>query len=215
MRPGQIIAGKYHLLRVVRSGGVSIVYRGERVSNGQPVAIKLINVAQAGADLRERINREVEILERLDHPNIVHCFDHGSLEGDRMFLALEWLQGEDLSDYKSQHSLTLRQVLQLLVQVSGALQVSHQAGVVHRDIKPANIYLMNPQPGLPLDVRVIDYGVAKIPESDAALTRAGAILGTPSYMSPEQASQAMDADGRADIFSLGVVAYELVCGKLP
>lgn len=215
MRPGQIIAGKYRLLRVVRSGGVSIVYRGESLKDRQPVAIKLINVAQAAADLRLRIDREVEILRRLDHPHIVHCFDHGVIEDDHMFLALEWLEGDDLSDYKAQHSLTLRQVLQLLVQLSDALQASHELGVVHRDIKPANIYLMNPQPGLPLDVRLIDFGVAKLPETSASLTRAGAILGTPAYMSPEQASQATDADGRADIFSLGVVAYELVCGKLP
>ncbi len=215
MKPGQIIGEKYRLLRVVRSGGVSIVYRGESIQDGSPVAIKVIHVGQAGPDLRKRIAREVEILHRLDHPNIVHCFDHGSLENDRMYLALEWLQGDDLSDYSAQHSLTLRQVLQLLVQLAGALQASHDAGVVHRDIKPANIYLKNPQPGLPPDVRLIDFGVAKAAENNASVTRAGAILGTPAYMAPEQASQAMDADGRADLFSLGVVAYELVSGKLP
>lgn len=215
MRPGQTIAGKYRLLRVVRSGGVSVVYRAEELGSRRPVAVKLINVAQAALDLRRRIEREVAILGRLHHRHIVRCYDHGVLEGDRMFLALEWLDGQDLADYSALHPLTLRQILELLVQVADALEVAHAAGIVHRDIKPANVYLMKPQPGLRPDARLLDFGVAKIPESEASLTRAGAILGTPSYMAPEQASEATEADGRADVFGLGVVAYELVAGKLP
>lgn len=215
LRPGETIAGKFRLLRVVRSGGVSVVFRAEALADRRPVAVKLINVGQAEIDLRRRIAREVAVLERLDHPHIVRCFDHGALEGDRMYLALEWLEGQDLADYKAMQPLTLRQILELLRQLSDALDAAHAAGVIHRDVKPANIYLMRPQPGLPPDARLIDFGVAKIPESQAALTRAGAILGTPSYMAPEQASEATEADGRADVYGLGVVIYELVAGRLP
>jgi serine/threonine protein kinase/tetratricopeptide (TPR) repeat protein len=214
LRPGELIAGKYRVLRVVRSGGVGVVFRAEALADRRPVALKIMNIAQAHGDLRARIEREIEILGRLDHPHVVKCFDAGPLPGDRMYLALEWLEGRDLSEQRAQEALTLKQILVLLIQLSDALDAAHGAGVVHRDIKPANIYLMRRR-GREVDARLIDFGVAKLPETSSALTRAGAILGTPSYMAPEQASQAMDVDGRSDIFSLGVVAYELVVGRLP
>ncbi|MCA9555099.1 MAG: protein kinase, partial [Myxococcales bacterium] len=200
---------------MVRSGGVGVVFRAESLRERRPVALKIMHIAQAPGDLRQRIQREVQILERLDHPHIVKCYDSGALDGDRMYLALEWLEGRDLSEQKTQAALTLRQTLVLLTQVAAALDAAHRAGVVHRDIKPANIYLMRRRGAQEIDARVIDFGVAKLPETSSALTRAGAILGTPSYMAPEQASQAMYVDGRSDIFSLGVVAYELVVGRLP
>lgn len=215
LRPKETIAGRYELQGVVRTGGVSVVHRARDLFDDRLVAVKIITVQGAEDALRRRIEREMEILTALDHPHIVGCHDAGQLGDSRMFLVLEWLDGEDLADFLLRAPFSLRQALTVVEQVAGALERAHASGIIHRDIKPANIYLLAPSVGALPDCRVLDFGVAKIPESLAPLTRAGAILGTPSYMAPEQANEAMTVDGRADVFSLGVVAFELVAGALP
>ncbi len=215
MRPKETIAGRYELEGVVRTGGISVVYRGRDLEVGRTVAVKIINVHGAEEALRRRIEREMEILTALSHPHIVGCHDAGQLGEARMFLVLEWLQGEDLADFILRAPLTLRQSLEIVQQVADALATAHAQGIIHRDIKPANVYLLSPEVGAKPDSRVLDFGVAKVAESIAQLTRAGAILGTPSYMAPEQANAAKTVDGRADVYSLGVLAFELIAGKLP
>ena len=192
-----------------------MVYKAQDTRSGEDVAVKLITAPHAEGGLKQRIQREMDILTRLAHPNIVQCFDAGTLPDGRLYLVLEWLEGEDLSDFKLRAPMGLRRVLELLEQVGDALELAHRHGIIHRDVKPANIFLMRPEVGAPLECRVLDFGVAKIPQSDVALTHAGAILGTPSYMAPEQANQATEVDGRADLFSLGVVAFELLAGRMP
>ncbi len=180
------------------------------------VAIKLISVPREEG-LAQRIEREVRILASLAHPHVVGYQGSGALPDGKMYVALEWLSGRDLSDHIALHPLTLGAILDIGEQVAGALAAAHARGIVHRDVKPANVFLLDPSPDRAPDVRVIDFGVAKASEagSSGGLTRAGAILGTPAYMAPEQANYAMDVDARADIFSLGVVLFELLTARLP
>jgi serine/threonine protein kinase/predicted ATPase len=216
VRPGEIITGRYEILRPVRSGGLGTVFEAlDRQSAGK-VAVKIINLDPSeDPALLRRIEREIEILSSLSHPHVVACLDSGKLPDRRPFLILEWLDGEDLADLKIRAPMTLRRVLEVAGQVADALAAAHTLGIIHRDVKPANIYLVRPSLNAPLDCRVIDFGVAKVPQGDSSITRAGAILGTPSYMAPEQASYAMQVDARADVFSLGVVTFELLTGRLP
>lgn len=215
LRAGETILNRYQVLRPVRSGGLAVVYKAKDLRLGDLVAVKIIHVHGTDAGMRHRIAREIEVLGRLSHRHIVECRGSGELGEDRVGLVLEWLDGEDLADFKARAPLTLRFVLELAEQVADALAFAHDLGVVHRDIKPANLFLRHPSIGASPDLRVLDFGVAKVMESGPMLTRAGAILGTPSYMAPEQANAAMTVDGRADVFSLGVVLYELLAGKLP
>ncbi len=215
MRPGESIAGRYQVVRSVRTGGVSVVYEALDTENGERVALKLINIPQAEDALVKRIEREIAILQQLEHPHIVRCHGSGHLPDGRIYLVLDLLEGADLADFKERAPLTLRAVLQIIVQVGAAIDAAHARNIIHRDVKPANIYLVRPGQQEKLDCRVLDFGVAKMAQANTMLTRAGAILGTPSYMAPEQANFAMSVDGRADIFSLGVVAYEVLTGRLP
>jgi serine/threonine protein kinase/tetratricopeptide (TPR) repeat protein len=215
LRPGEAIAGRYQILRSVRSGGISVVYQALDDETGAPVALKVINIPDAEDALIKRIKREIRILSQLQHPHIVRCLGSGALADGRMFIVLDWLEGEDLADFKVKAPVTLRGVLDVIHQVGSAIDVAHGRGIIHRDIKPANLYLVRPELGKRIDCRVLDFGVAKVVQGNSMLTRAGAILGTPSYMAPEQANFAMSVDGRADVFSLGVVAFEILTGRLP
>lgn len=215
MRPGEVIAGRFEIVRSVRSGGLSVVFQAVDRKTSETVAVKVINIQPSEDALLKRIDREIKILSSLSHPHVVGCIGAGALPDGRPYLVLEWLEGEDLADFKMRAPMTLRRVLEVLGQVSDALAAAHTLGIIHRDIKPANIYMVNPSADSRPDCRVLDFGVAKMPQASAAITRAGAILGTPSYMAPEQASYAMDVDARADVFSVGVVAFEILTGKLP
>ena len=199
----------------MRTGGVSVVYEALDTETGTRVALKLINIPQAEEALVKRIEREIAILRTLEHPHIVRCHGSGHLPDGRIYLVLDWLEGSDLADFKETAPMTLRSVLQIVNQVGAAIDAAHARDIIHRDVKPANIYLVRPDLRKPLDCRVLDFGVAKMAQANSTLTRAGAILGTPSYMAPEQANFAMAVDGRADIYSLGVVAYEVLTGRLP
>lgn len=200
----------------MRSGGLSVVFQAaDRRNGGQKVALKIINIQPSEEALLRRIEREIKILSALSHPHVVGCLGSGSLQDGRPYLILEWLEGEDLSDFKQRAPMTLRRVLEVSGQIADALAAAHNLGIIHRDVKPANVFLIKPEVNARPDCRVIDFGVAKMPHASAAITRAGAILGTPSYMAPEQATYAMDVDARADVFSLGVVAFEILTGRLP
>jgi predicted ATPase len=215
LRPGELVAQRFEILAPLRSGGLSTVYKAQERRTGRVLALKLIATPDNEPGLRARFERELQILTRLSHPNIVECFGSGALGPEQAYVVLEWLEGEDLADLAPRSSLSLRHVLLLLEQVAEALGCAHRHGIIHRDVKPANIFVLRGEPGAPPRVKVLDFGVAKRPGIDDGLTRAGAILGTPAYMAPEQAHQATDVDARADLFSLGVVAFELLAGRLP
>ena len=205
--------GRYRLEKVLGKGAMGMVYQGRDPKIGRVVAIKTLALgsefeAQELQDARERFFREAEAAGRLQHPNIVTIFDAGE-EHDLAFIAMEFLPGQDLSAHsRIGHLLPPATVLRLCTQVALALDYAHRHQVVHRDIKPANI-VYEPASG---QLKVTDFGIARI--TDASRTRTGLVLGTPSFMSPEQlAGQALD--GRSDLYSLGVMLYQLLTGALP
>lgn len=190
-----------------------MVFEAEDRQGGGRVALKLIHTHRSDEAFRTRVEREIEILKSLIHPHVVRYLDSGTTDETLIHLVLEWLSGEDLADYSAKRALSLGAALEIAGQVADALEVAHARGIVHRDVKPANVFLVTGDAATP-SVRVLDFGVAKQSEAQG-VTQAGAILGTPSYMAPEQAHQARRVDGRADVFSLGVVLFEMIAGRLP
>ena len=187
------------------------VYRARDVLSEQRVALKLLHPESSEESLR-RFTREAELLASLRHPAIVSHVAHGFAEEGRPFLAMEWLEGEDLAGRLARQSLSLAETLVLLRRAAEALVVIHSRGVIHRDLKPSNIFL---RAGHPEDAVLLDFGLARPERPSLAMTASHTVVGTPSYMAPEQASGHSDLTPRADFFSLGCVLYECLTGHPP
>jgi len=204
--------GRYEVLSELGQGAMGIVYKAKDPKINRLLAIKTIRFSdefeeEKIREVKDRFLREAEIAGQLSHPTIVSIYDVGE-DYDLSYLVMEYLKGESLQKYCKKGSLLpLRRVLTIVAQTANALDYSHNNGVIHRDIKPANIMLLNNGA-----VKVTDFGIAKAVSSSQ--TKSGVILGTPSYMSPEQIN-GYELDGRSDIFSLGVVFFELLTGELP
>jgi tRNA A-37 threonylcarbamoyl transferase component Bud32 len=204
--------GRYKILKEVGRGAMGVVYLGKDPTIQRFVAIKTMRLDELDnmdevKQFRERFFREAESTGRLSHPNIVTLYDAGEQEG-LAFIAMEYLEGVPLSNYCQKSALLpAKQALQIIGTVADALDYAHAQGVVHRDIKPANIMIMKNR-----IVKVMDFGIAKLASSSK--TQASMILGTPRYMSPEQAL-GKSVDGRSDVFSLGIVLFELLTGEKP
>jgi len=186
------------------------IYRATDGLSGQPVALKLLH--SEGPESLQRFSREAAVLSALHHPGIVSYVAHGTTPDGRPFLAMEWLEGEDLAQRLARQPLSLEESLALLRQASDALAVAHQRGVIHRDLKPSNLFLRH---GRPEDVVLLDFGLARHLVPSLALTASQMVLGTPGYMAPEQVSAQSQLTPGADIFSLGCVLYECLTGKPP
>jgi tetratricopeptide (TPR) repeat protein len=188
------------------------VYRALDTATGRPVALKLLEGATSPASVY-RFNREAALLAQLHHPAIVSYVAHGTTEAGQPYLAMEWLEGEDLTHRLLREPLRLPEALSLLRRAAEALAVAHRQGIVHRDLKPSNLFLRG---GLPEDVVLLDFGLARqaVPTL-MGVTGIGAVVGTPGYMAPEQASSQPEIPPAADIFSLGCVLYECLTGKRP
>jgi serine/threonine-protein kinase len=205
--------GRYQIEKELGKGAMGVVYLGKDPKIGRVVAIKTMALAQEFEpdeleEVKERFFREAETAGRLNHPNIVTMYDAGE-EHDLAFIAMEFLKGKDLAPYtKPDNLLPLATVAEIIVKTAEALDYAHGNNVVHRDIKPANI-MYEPESG---SVKVTDFGIARI--TDSSKTKTGMVLGTPSYMSPEQLS-GKKVDGRSDLFSLGVMFYQMAVGQLP
>jgi serine/threonine-protein kinase len=204
--------GRYEISGELGRGAMGIVYEGKDPTIHRTVAIKTLRLTEFDetelADIKERFFREAESAGLLNHPNIVSIYDAGE-EHDLAYIAMEYLKGGDLAEFiKKDKLLPLRDVLHIITQVAEALDYAHSKDVVHRDIKPANIMLLKDTG----NIKVTDFGIARITSSSK--TKTGVVLGTPSYMSPEQVS-GKKIDGRSDIFSLGVVMYEMLTGQKP
>lgn len=199
---------RFVLREVVGSGAMGLVHRAIDRRTGDTVALK--KVLADSPDLRARFAIEREALASLDHPGIVRLVAHGEALDGQPFLAMEWLEGEDLAARLDRGRLSPREAASLGAQAASALSAAHDRGVVHRDVKPANLFLVA---GRTDRVKVLDFGVARI--AGSALTASGVLLGTPSYIAPEQARGAREVGARADLFSLGAVLFECLTGRPP
>jgi TolB-like protein len=208
LKPGRLIAGKYKIIDEVGHGGMGIVYRAEDLKLKRCVALKFLPPQLMDSpDLKERFLIEAQAAAALSHPNICVIHEVGESE-ERPYIAMEYVEGETLRDKIKKGPLKPEQALNCVVQIAAGLGAAHQKGIIHRDIKSANI--MVTQSG---QAKVMDFGLAKL-RGGSSLTRTQTTLGTVAYMSPEQA-RGEELDGRTDIWSLGVVLYEMLAGKLP
>ena len=205
--------GRYEIEKELGKGAMGVVYCGKDPKIGRVVAIKTVALSQEFEtdeleDAKRRFFREAETAGRLNHPNIVAIYDAGE-EHDLAYIAMEFLKGKDMGTYaRPGHLLPLNKVISIIARVADALDYAHKQNVVHRDIKPANI-MYDPETDTP---KVTDFGIARI--TDSSKTKTGMVLGTPSFMSPEQLA-GKKIEGSSDLFSLGVSLYQLACGKLP
>ena len=207
--------GHYKVLRRIAEGGMGAVYEAEQDNPRRPVALKVIRPGFASPALLKRFTHEAQILGRLHHPGIAQVYEAGLADDGQPFFAMEFIRGLPLDEYSNRHGLDLAARIGLLAQVCDAVQHAHDQGVIHRDLKPANILVE--ETGLP---KVLDFGVAHATGADlltgAGLTQTGQLLGTPSYMSPEQVTADPAAiDHRADVYALGVILFELTVHRLP
>lgn len=211
--------GHYKLLQRLGEGGCGVVYMAEQEKPiHRRVALKIIKLGMDTRSVIARFDAERQALAMMDHPNIAHVLDAGATETGRPYFVMELVRGIRLTEYCDQNQLDTRQRLELLIQVCHAIQHAHQKGIIHRDIKPSNI-LVTLHDGVPVP-KVIDFGIAKAIEgrlTDQTLfTAYEQLVGTPAYMSPEQAEMSgLDVDTRSDIYSLGVLLYELLTGRTP
>jgi eukaryotic-like serine/threonine-protein kinase len=205
----QVLARRYEVVRRVGVGGMADVYLAEDTQLGRQVALKILHPQYAGdASFVERFRREALSAAKLQHPNIVQIYDSGQ-EGDFNFIVMEYVEGRSLKDYLSEvGQMEIREAARVAGEVLTALAYAHRTGLVHRDIKPGNILLSDDG-----KVQVTDFGIARA-EAGSTMTQTGTILGTAYYLSPEQA-QGLPLDGRSDIYSLGVVLYEMLTGRRP
>jgi eukaryotic-like serine/threonine-protein kinase len=212
-RIGTTLAGRYRIEDILGEGGMAIVYRAVHTLIGRKCAIKVMNHALArDRVVRERFRREAKAAQKLAHPNIIEIFDHGDTEDGSAYLVMELLEGESLGDVVERGPIPLSRALPILVQISRALSRAHDFEVIHRDMKPENVFLARDPNGGDL-VKLLDFGIARSMQ-DSRLTGAGEVFGTPQYMAPERITS-IDAGPAADLYAMGVMAFEMLTGNLP
>ncbi|HRH00855.1 MAG TPA: serine/threonine-protein kinase, partial [Polyangiaceae bacterium] len=212
---GQVIDGRYRVDAVIALGGMGAVLRGTHLVLGQAVAIKvMLDATMRDPLMRERVFREARILAQVRSPAIAAIFDAGLLPDGTLYIVMELLEGDELEALITKRSLGLPQIARLLAQVCEGLADAHAQGIVHRDLKPANIFVVKKLSG-ELTAKIIDFGISKRVGEMSETTTVTTIIGSPYYMAPEQANSSRDVDHRADIWSLGVILYRVVVGKLP
>jgi predicted Ser/Thr protein kinase len=213
LKPGATV-GTYEIVDTLGQGGMGVVYRARHIELGRTVALKVLSSAFANdREFVERFRREARALASLSHPNIVQVYDYG-VAGDLPYLAMEFVDGVSLRRLLSERRLPADEALHIVPQLCDALEYAHGMGIVHRDIKPENILV-----GRDGRVRIADFGIAKMLRRGEGglptLTGTDMMMGTPNYMAPEQRESFRSVDHRADIFSMGVVFYEMLTGELP
>lgn len=220
LRPGEVVAGRFRIVEAIGSGGFSVVYRAHQKGMNRFVALKVLKPEASSDDkIVERFRREALFASQLSHPNTITLFDYGQTEGNLCYIAMEYLEGHDLSEeLKYPRPMDLKRVWSILSQASRSLAEAHRMGLIHRDLKPENIFLVD-RDGDEF-VKVLDFGVSKAlssfqaPEQDslAPLTQEGTVFGTPLYMAPEQA-MAEEITPAVDVYALGHLAFEMITGR--
>ncbi len=218
-RVGTVFAGRYRVIRVLGAGGMGAVYEAENLRTGRGVALKIMSGQSLSATVYMRFLREARAASRVVHPNVVQVLDADQDPSDGTpYIVQELLNGQDLGRIlRDQKRIAPGEACDLLIPVMDGLIAAHAAGIVHRDIKPENIFVTRDDKGV-IRPKVIDFGVAKLQEGESDetnLTRTGTALGTPAYMSPEQARGQRDLDGQTDVWALGVVLYQMLSGVNP
>ena len=213
---GSIVAGRYHVLKLLGTGGMGRVYLAEHVKMGRQCAIKVLHPAMVkDAEAIGRFNREAANASRIEHPNVAAIYDFGETEEGLVYLAMQYVEGETLTRImQTKGALPPLRASDITRQVAEGLYAAHSMGIVHRDLKPDNIMITTDGDGID-SVKVVDFGIAKATgEGSQAVTRTGVVIGTPEYMSPEQLA-GDELDGRSDQYSLALVAFNMLTGELP
>jgi serine/threonine-protein kinase len=221
LNPGDIIDGKYRIVRLIGEGGMGAVYEGENTRIHRRVAIKVLHagVAEQGEAVA-RFEREAQAAGRIGSEHIVEVLDLGTLPGGDRYLVMEYLDGEGLgSRIKNRGRLSAQELCPVAFQLMEGLAAAHGAGIIHRDLKPDNVFLLRTRGGKADFVKLLDFGISKFSalsgDSGFSMTRTGAVMGTPYYMAPEQAKGSRELDHRVDIYATGVILYEALTGQVP
>src|SRR5690606_21048050 len=218
LAPGTLIGGKYRVVRLVGDGGMGSVYEARHEQLGIPVALKFLrpDIAERPG-LAARFLQEARVSATLQSPHVVRVSDVDTTADGSPYLVMELLAGESLQSLLDhRRKLSKDEAVDFALQILAGLEAAHARGVVHRDLKPDNVFV-TPSPGGPL-IKIFDFGIAKVRESkefSRGLTHAGILMGTPEYMAPEQLYSAAGVDHRADLYSLGVMLFEMLSGRLP
>ncbi len=212
--------GEYRIIERIGVGGMGSVYKAEQPSMNRLVAIKVLHPRYASReDLVSRFRREARAMSQLSHPNTARVYKFGQLTDGAAYFVMDYMEGKNLAHVvRAEGAMDPDRAINIMIQVCGALDEAHRAGIIHRDLKPENIFLTN-QAGTADFPKVLDFGLAKVSEKQMGrgsmmLTQQGMVFGTPEFMSPEQ-TQGETLDRRSDIYSLGLILYELLTGKLP
>ena len=218
VQPGDVLCDRYRVDRVLGAGGMGVVVLAEHIELRERVAIKfLLDSAADDTELSERFLREARAAVKIRSEHVVRVSDVGRLPSGAPYLVMEYLEGEDLGQRLERGPVPIEDAVDYVIQCCEAMHVAHRSGIVHRDLKPANLFLTQRPDGSPI-IKVLDFGISKVAGPEAqqlSLTRTQAMMGSPLYMSPEQMRSSKDVGPATDIWALGVILHELICGDVP